>query len=137
MPRRDPIILAWAAGLGLAALIYFVGPDNFMFRFQDTLQVLAWRISEAIANLSIAALDIVRALAIGLYVTFLALAVAVARRGGRSRLAAVVVTIVFLMLVEGASPGQQGRWTAALLLSGIGAAVMSGRLRQSGNALRV
>ena len=137
MPRRDPVTIAWAAGLALAALIYFVGPDNFMFRFQDTLHVLAWRISEAIANLSVAALDAVRALAIGLFVTFLALSVAVARRGGRSRFAAVVVTIVFLMLVEGAAAGEQARWTAALILSGLGAAVMSGRLRQSGVPARV
>ncbi len=137
MLRRDPVTIAWAAGLALAALIYFVGPDNFMFRFQDTLHVLAWRISEAIANLSVAALDAVRALAIGLFVTFLALSVAVARRGGRSRFAAAVVIIVFLMLVEGAAAGEQARWTAALILSGLGAAVMSGRLRHAGVPARV
>lgn len=136
MPRRDPVVIAWVAGLALAALVYFVGPDNFLFRMQDSLQMLAWRISEAIADLSIAALDLVRALAIGLYATFLVLAVLVARRGGRARFSAVVVSIVFFVLAEGAGAGQQARWTAALILSGVGAAVMSGRLRQTGVALR-
>ena len=136
MPRRDPVLIAWAVGLGLAALIYFVGPDSFLFRLQDGFHVLAWRISEALADLSVAALDVVRALAIGLYATFMVLAVAVARRGGRARLAAVVVSILFFMLVEGASAGGQVRWTAALVLSGVGAAVMTGRLRNAGVALR-
>ena len=136
MSRRDPVALAWIGGLVLAALIYFVGPDNFLFRLQDNLHLLAWRISEAVASLSLAAVDLIRALSIGLYVTFLALAVAVARRGGRSRFAAVVVSLVFFLLIEGAGQAAQARWTAALILSGVGAAVMSGRLRQTGVALR-
>ena len=137
MPRRDPILLAWAAGLILAALVYFVGPDNFLFRLQDSLHMLTWRIGEMVANLSIAALDVVRALAIGLYATFLALSVAVARRGGRAKFFAVVLSIVFFMLVEGAGQGESARWTAAFILSGVGAAVMSGRLRHAGAVLRV
>ncbi len=134
MQRRDPIWLAWAVGLGLAALVYLVGPDRFVFRLVDTLHVLAWRISEAVDDLSVLALDMVRALAIGLFATFAVLAVAVARRGGRGRGALLVVTLLFVILagggVDGAAPNT--RWTAALLLSGVGALVMTGRLRQSG-----
>ena len=134
MQRRDPIWLAWAVGLGLAALVYLVGPDRFVFRLVDTLHVLAWRISEAVEDLSVLALDMVRALAIGLFATFAVLAVAVARRGGRGRGALLVVTLLFVILagggVDGAAPNT--RWTAALLLSGVGALVMTGRLRQSG-----
>ncbi len=134
MQRRDPIWLAWAVGLGLAALVYLVGPDRFVFRLIDTLHVLAWRISEAVEDLSVLALDMVRALAIGLFATFAVLAVAVARRGGRGRGALLVVTLLFVVLagggVDGAAPNT--RWTAALLLSGVGALVMTGRLRQSG-----
>lgn len=134
MQRRDPIWLAWAVGLGLAALVYLIGPDRFVFRLIDTLHVLAWRISEAVADLSVLALDMVRALAIGLFATFAVLAVAVARRGGRGRGALLVVTLLFVILagggVDGAAPNT--RWTAALLLSGVGALVMTGRLRQSG-----
>lgn len=133
MQRRDPIWLAWAVGLALAALVYLVGPDRFVFRLIDTLHVLAWRISEAVEDLSVLALDMVRALAIGLFATFAVLAVAVARRGGRGRGALLVVTLLFVILagggVDGAAPNT--RWTAALLLSGVGALVMTGRLRQS------
>lgn len=132
--RRDPIWLAWAVGLALAAAVYAIGPDRFVFRVMDTLHVLAWRVSEAIADISVLALDLVRALAIGLFATFVVLALAVTRRGGRGWGALVVVTVLFLALagggVEGAEPN--ARWTAALLLSGFGAAVMTGRLRRSG-----
>jgi len=129
MTRRDPVLLAWLVGLGLAGLIFAVGPDRFLFRFWDTLHVFMWQVAEALDNLSAVALDAVRALAIGLYVTFLALAFAVARRGGRARGAIVVVTVLFLVLVGDATPGSQARWLAALCVSGIAAAVMTGRLR--------
>ena len=133
--RRDPAILAWVAGLGLAALIYLVGPDHFLFRLEDTLHLFAWRVAEAIAELSATALDVVRALAIGLFVTFLVLAVAVVRRGGHARGAAIVVTVVFALLVGGAEPGAAMRWFAAMVLCGIAASVMTGRLRQVPPAL--
>jgi len=135
MRRRDPVLLAWGLGLALAALVYLVGPDRFLFRVLDTLHVLAWRISEAVADLSLLTLDLVRALAIGLFATFVALAVAVARRGGRGRGALLLVTVLFLFLAGGGGPdgtSANTRWTAALLLSGMGALVMTGRLRQTG-----
>ncbi len=134
MRRRDPVLLAWGLGLALAFLVYAVGPDRFVFRVLDTLHVLAWRISEAVADLSVLALDLVRALAIGLFATFVVLAVVVARRGGRGRGALLLVSVLFAVLagggVDGAAPNT--RWTAALLLSGMGALVMTGRLRQTG-----
>lgn len=136
MIRRDPVVIAWVVGLSLAALVYVVGPDRFLFRLEDTLHIVAWRIAEAVADLSATALDIVRALSIGLYVTFLGLVVAVLRRGGRAKFAVVVVTVLFLMIVEGAAPGDQTRWVAALVLSGVGASVMTGRLRQAGVPVR-
>ena len=128
--RRDPILLAWGAGLLLAALVYLVGPDRFLFRLLDTLHVLGWRIAELIDDLSVVALDLVRAGAIGLYATFVVLALAVARRGGPSRGALVVVSLLFLALAGG-SGVPNARWTAALVLTGIGAAVMTGRLRHA------
>lgn len=136
----DPIWLAWAAGLALAAVVYVVGPDRFLFRVVDTFHVLAWRISEAVADLSALTLDAVRALAIGLYATFVALALAVARRGGRARAALLLVSVVFFLLAGGGWDVEDGlpngRWTAALLLAGVAAAVMTGRLRTSGAVAR-
>ena len=137
MKRRDPVFMAWLVGLALAVVVYIVGPDRFLFRLQDSLHLFAWHVAEALADLSATALDAVRALSIGLFVTFLALAAAVARRGGRARLAAVVVSLLFLLLVQGPSPGNHSRWIAALALSGAGAAVMTGRLRKSGALARI
>ena len=137
MTRRDPVLFAWAMGLGIAVLVYMVGPDHFLFRLGAFLHGLAWQVAEVLADLSATALDAVRALSIGLFVTFLALAAAVARRGGRSRAAAAIVSVVFLLLVGGATDGDPARWLAALVLSGLGAAVMTGRLRGAGPPVRV
>lgn len=132
MTRRDPVLFAWAIGLGIAALVYVVGPDHFLFRLENALHIFAWQVAELLADLSATALDLVRALSIGLFVTFLGLAATVSRRGGRSRGAMIVVSIVFLVLVGGATAGDPARWLAALVLSGVAAAVMTGRLRQTG-----
>ena len=137
MTRRDPVVVAWVVGLGLAALVFLVGPDQFLFRLADVVHVALWRLAEALAQLSATALDAVRALSIGLFVTFLGLAFAVIRRGGRAKAAVVIVGILFMILIGDASPGDQTRWIAALVLSATGAAVMTGRLRQAGLALRV
>ncbi len=127
--RRDPILLAWGLGLALAALVYLVGPDRFLFRVLDTLHVLGWRLAEVIDDLTAVALDVVRALSIGLYVTFVVLGFAVARRGGSSFGSLLVVSLLFLALAGG-SGVPNVRWTAALVLTGVAAAVMTGRLRQ-------
>jgi hypothetical protein len=136
--RGDPVVVAWIVGLGLAGLVYAVGPRQFLFQALDTFHVLMWRLGELIADLSSVALDIVRALAIGLYATFVLLAIGVVRRGGRARAALVVVSVLFAMLVlhnQGPSESN-GRWTAALTLAAIGAIVMTNRLRQTGVMVR-
>src|SRR3954449_11374866 len=97
--RGDPVLVAWVLGLGLAALVYVLGPQHFLFRLLDTFHVLMWRLGEFIADLSTVALDAVRAWAIGRYATFVVLAFAVLRRGGRARGALIVVTVLFPILV--------------------------------------
>jgi hypothetical protein len=131
--RRDPVLIAWVLGLALAAIVYVVGPNHFWFRLLDTFHVLMWRLGEFIADLSSMALDVVRALAIGLYATFVVLALAVLRRGGRARAALIVVTLLFLVLVahDDMVTESNGRWMAALALSAVGAIVMTTRLRQT------
>lgn len=136
MTRRDPVFIAWAVGLVVAVLVFVVGPDQFLFRLVDTVHVLLWRVAETLAELSATALDLVRALAIGLFATFLGLAFVVIRRGGRARGAILVVGALFLLLVGDAAPGDQSRWLAALALSGVAAAVMTGRVRQPSPLVR-
>ena len=137
MTRRDPVMVAWVVGLGLAALVFLVGPDQFLFRLADTVHVALWRLGEALEQLSATAIDVVRALSIGLFVTFLGLALAVMRRGGRAKVAIVVVGLLYFLLVNDAAPGDQSHWLAALVLAATAAAIMTGRLRQTGLALRV
>ena len=137
--RRDPVVLAWTAGLALAVLVYWLGPERFLFRVMDSLHVLGWRIGEFVSDLSAASLDMVRALAIGLYATFVVLGIAVLRRGGRARAMLLIVSVLFFLLADGALDGgmPNSRWFAALLLAAAGAAVMTARLRSSGTvALR-
>ena len=133
MQRRDPVVVAWVLGLGLAALAYAVGPQYFLFRVVDWFHFAAWRLGELIGDLSLVAQNVVRALAIGLYATFVVLAVSVLRRGGRARGALIVVTVLFLILIGPTEMATESnaRWTAALALSVVGAVVMTGRLRQT------
>ena len=61
------------------------GPDRFVWAVFDLMQSAWWNLQDALRNLSLAAFDLVRALAIGLYFVSVALGVMVIRRGGRGR----------------------------------------------------
>jgi hypothetical protein len=129
MPRSIAVI--WIAGIVLAVLVYAVGPEQFVFASFDLFE-RAWSgVQDLLRNLSIAAFDLVRALAIGLYFVFVALAVLAIRRGGRGWAALIVVSLVFLGLVwhdPGRGFGSRTRWGAALVLAGVGALGMTRRL---------
>lgn len=138
MQRRDPVLIAWVLGLGLAAIAYAVGPQYFMFRVADSFHVAMWRIGEAIGDLSLMGRDLVRALAIGLYVTFVVLALAVIRRGGRGKAALAWVSLLFLFLIGGIELTTESdtRWVLALAVAGGGAVTMTQRLRQTALVVR-
>lgn len=131
--QRDPVVLAWVVGLGLAALAYAVGPQYFLFRVVDWFHLAAWRLSEMIGDLSLVARDVVRSLAIGLYGTFVLLSILVIRRGGRAKAALFWVSILFLLLIGRAEmvTESNARWAAALAVSGFAAIVMTNRLRRT------
>ena len=131
--RRDPVVIAWVVGLGLAAVAYAVGPQYFLFRVVDGFYVALWQLSEAIGDLSLMARDAVRALAIGLYVTFVVLAVSVIRRGGRAKAWLLWVSVLFLLLIGRTEMVTQSntRWILALALAGVGAVSMTARLRHT------
>lgn len=134
--KRDPVALVWIGGLVLAAVLYVVGTDRFWFQVLDTIHLAGWWISEAIADLSERAVGLVRALALGLFATFVALCWLAARRGAAVRGTGLLIGLLFLLLAGGGgglSDGAGGlRWTAALGIAGIGALTMTRRLRLAG-----
>lgn len=132
MPRNT-ITLIWAAGIVLALFVYVSGPDRFVFAALDLMQRAWWGVQDMLRNISIAAFDLVRAAAIGLYFVFVALSVLAIRQGGRGRGTLIVVSLVFFALVwqsAGESFGSHWRWMAALLLTTVGALSMTRRLTQ-------
>ena len=138
MQRRDPVLIAWVVGLGLAAVAYAIGPQYFMFRVVDSFHLAMWRIGEAIGDLSLMGRDLVRALAIGLYATFVVLALSVIRRGGSGKAALFWVSVLFLFLIGGIDLTTESdtRWFLALAVAGVGAVTMTQRLRQTALVVR-
>ena len=138
MQRRDPVLIAWVVGLGLAAVAYAIGPQYFMFRVVDSFHLAMWRIGEAIGDLSLMGRDLVRALAMGLYATFVVLALSVIRRGGSGKAALFWVSVLFLFLIGGIDLTTESdtRWFLALAVAGAGAVTMTQRLRQTALVVR-
>lgn len=134
---RNPIVVAWVAGLVLAAAVYVVGPERLVFRLIDNLHLLAWWIEEGLAQLGGVMAEAVRALAIGLYVTFVALALAVQQRGGSARSALFWVSVLFWLLAAGVvgTEDGQGRWVMALALVAVASIAMTARLRNARPAI--
>ena len=138
MQRRDPVLIAWVVGLGLAAVAYAIGPQYFMFRVVDSFHLAMWRIGEAIGDLSLMGRDLVRALALGLYATFVVLALSVIRRGGSGKAALFWVSVLFLFLIGGIdlTTESDSRWFLALAVAGAGAVTMTQRLRHTALVVR-
>jgi len=130
---RNSVFIAWGVGLLFAAMAYTVGPQYLLFRLVDSLHVALWQIGEAIGDLSLMGRDLVRAMAIGLYATFVVLAVSVIRRGGPAKAALLWVSVLFLVLIGGLEMTTQSntRWVLALAVAGVGAVTMTQRLRQT------
>ena len=128
--RRDPVSLIWLVGLVLAVLFYLLDPTLLAGRLGEGLTWLSSRVDLVFAQLTFAAADAVRAAALAFYAVFCILALLVIGRGGRGRAALVLVSIAFVLLVgwDDTAPGER-RWGEALLLAGVGALVMTRRVR--------
>ncbi len=128
--RRDPIGLVWLAGLGLAVLLTVYGPSVLGF---DPGLILN-RIGVTLRGLSDPALRMVRGFAIAAFAVFVVLCVLARRRGQPAMAMAIVVSVLFVILAGG--PGgwnthlHDAHWPAALLVSLVGALLMTGRLRR-------
>lgn len=131
--RRDPVVLVWVGGLALAAVLYLVGTDRFWFQILNTLHLAGYWVGEILAELSVLTVELVQALALGVFATFVALCWMVARRGAAVRGVGLLVALLFLVLAGSGDEGAgSARWAGALLVAGLGAAVMTRRLRAIG-----
>ena len=133
--RRNTITVTWVCGLALAAGLYATGPDRFLEMVLDVTARLQDGFVALVALLGAQAFDVVRSLAIALFVVFLVLGLLAAGRGLKARSALVAVSAVFLALVwrphsNFAAPGSH--WLGALLLAATGAGVMTRRLLSYG-----
>jgi hypothetical protein len=129
--RPDPVTLAWIGGIVLAVLAYAVGPEHVVSVALDAVQRASWYADELVHRLSSATIAAMRAVAIGLYGTFVILSLMALRRGAPAIGSLVVITLLFLLLVwgaEGSGAGANLRWLIALALAALAALNATRRL---------
>ena len=123
--------IVWVIGAVVTVLVYLAGPEHFFYWLFAMIEDASFALRQAIANLSASAFNLLRAAAVGLFVVFVALSLMVIHAGGRGRGALLVIGGLFLLLVAKDRYYDVGnaRWVAALILAGIGAGIMTRRLR--------
>jgi hypothetical protein len=128
--QRNTIMLIWTGGLLVALLAYATNPGALLNAALDLLAGGLAAVERLVAGLSAFGSDVVRALAVGLFVTFVALAVFAIRQGGKGRMALFTVSTVFVLLLRDGGGESNGRWVAAFALAAVGALVMTTRVRR-------
>jgi hypothetical protein len=126
--RDRSVAVVWAVGLGLAALVYLVGPDRFLDNVFADADRLAEAAQLALLQAGARAFDVVRALAIACFAIFFALSFIAAGRGQPPRGLLLIISLLFLVLVWHEGPEATGHWLLAFLLAAAGAASMTRRL---------
>jgi hypothetical protein len=127
--RPSTIAAIWAAGGILAVLAYVVGPDRFVSVAWDTLINLQANLADFVAGLANVGFDLLRAMAIGLFIVFVVLSVIAIRRTRRGWTGLLVVSLVFMFAVESGPYGPtRSGWLMGFLLALAGAVSMTGRL---------
>ncbi len=125
--RPNPVASIWLIGILAALVAYLFGATYALAAFWAFVTEAAEWMDAALLRLPTLAADLIPALAIGALVAFVPLAVLSIRAGQRGRLALVLVPTVFLWLAG--RDATRMEWLEALLVAGIGALVMTGRLR--------
>jgi hypothetical protein len=129
--RKNPVAAIWFIGILVAVAAYLADPGHLLAAALDMLAAGFAAIDQMVRSLSLFGNNVIRALAIGLFVTFVALAVLAIRQGHRGRMALVFVSAVFLLLVRDGGDGvSNGRWVAAFALAAVAALVMTDRIRR-------
>jgi len=130
VPQRT-IVIVWIAGLLLALAAYEVGPDDFVTSAFALFDTAAAALQRLLRDLGMRAYDVLRALALGLFVIFFVLSLLAVQRGLPARWTLFAVTLLFLILVWHEGPEASGHWTLAFLLAATGAASVTRRLSSS------
>ncbi len=128
--RRDTILMIWAGGAVLAALLYAIGPDRFLDACLDLFDAIDAAFRHLAFVLGAQAFGVVRAAAIAFYVVFAILAVMAAQRGLGGLGGLVLMTLIVLLLVwrPYSESAPVSHWLVVLTLVLVGAATMTQRL---------
>ncbi len=129
--RPDAVGLIWIGGIALALLAYAVGPERVVASALEAFRNASLYLDAITHRLTATTLGLIRAVAIGLFGTFVGLSLLGMRRGGHGAGSLVLVAIVFVLLVWGAQgfgPGANARWAAALVVAAAAALSATRRL---------
>ncbi len=126
--HRNTIMLIWIGGLLVAGIAYATDPGALLEAALNLLAAGLAACERLVRDLSVFGSDVVRALAVGLFVTFVALSVIAIRQGEKGRTALLTVSVVFVLLLRDGGAASNGRWVAAFALAAVGALVMTSRV---------
>ncbi len=126
--RSRTVTIVWVVGLGLAALIYALGPDDALATLFTWADQAGAALQQAVAQLGGRAFDVLRALAVGCFAVFFVLCVIATGRGQSTLWLMLWVSLLFLLLVWHQGREATGHWTLAFLLSGAAALNVTRRL---------
>ena len=127
---RRPVAIVWIVGLLLALLLYLRQPEYILDSITVALSDVEQRFDGFIISLSHQSILIIRALAIALFVVFVALAVIAAQRGLPARRMLLVVAFLYIVLLWHPFSGLilARDWVFAFLISAVASLVMTRRL---------
>ncbi len=127
---RRPVAIVWIVGLLLALLLYLRQPEYILDSITVALSDVEQRFDGFIISLSHQSILIIRALAIALFVVFVALAVIAAQRGLPARRMLLVVAFLYIVLLWHPFSGLilARDWVFAFLISAVASLVMTRRI---------
>ena len=125
--RSNPVAFIWLVGILAAVIAHTFGATYALAAFWAFVSDTVEWVDQTLLHLPDLAANFIPALAIGAFVAFVPLAILSIRAGQRGRMALVLVTTAFLWLAG--RDATRMEWLEALLVAGIGALVMTSRLR--------
>ena len=126
---KNPVAVIWLVGVAAAAAVYLLGSDWLLGGLESLADAAAMGLAAVMQQMSSLTSELLRAIATGLFVTFVGLSLLAIRVGQRGRAALVLVSAGFFWLVGTGGPlASREEWVEALLLAAAGALVMTQRL---------